>query len=78
MDEPDIAPDSLTFEFGDVCFPELREHKRWLIDHIQDPDPRARAAVEGLLSLIDSMQDYAVDEQGIDPGYVYDTEGDGE
>ena len=44
----------------------LRRQKSWLLQ--QDPDC---AEAQGLLALVDAVQDYAVDEMFIDESFVF-------
>jgi len=55
-----------TFDFGLVDSELLRQQKQWLIDL-----GRRGEELEGLLSLIDALQDYAVDVWHRGPREIY-------
>ena len=52
----------------------LKEQKKHLLDviNIDAINPEQKEALEGLLNYIDSIQDYVVDECGLDENLVFD------
>lgn len=54
-----------------INFHLLREQKQILIEYIIGQEIEQAEAIEGFLSLIDAIQDCAVDELGIDEKQVY-------
>lgn len=59
-----------------IDWSELRNQKRLLLQTINNDavSPEHKEALEGILSLIDAAQDYAVDEMGINEIHVFDFE----
>jgi hypothetical protein len=68
---------------SDIVLPEflqktdwtlLKEQKKHLLDviNIDEVNPEQKEALEGLLNYIDSIQDYMVDEIGLDENLVFD------
>jgi len=57
---------------------ELRNQKRLLLETINNDavSPEHKEALEGILSLIDAVQDYAVDEMGMSEEDVFETDTD--
>jgi hypothetical protein len=65
------------FKFIDkIDFTSLRIQKTLLLETINNDavDPEHKEALEGILSLIDAIQDYAVDEMGVPEMLVFDFE----
>jgi hypothetical protein len=54
-----------------VDFTELREQKKLLIDACDLVPDNVRQALEGILGLLDSIQDQAVDIYGLDEDKVF-------
>ena len=56
----------------------LRKQKRLLLQVINNDNVnfKEKEALEGILSLIDSLQDSAVDEYGLDENLVFDLSND--
>lgn len=59
-----------------IDFTDLRTQKRLLLETINNDavDPEHKEGLEGILNLLDGLQDYAVDEMGMNPMNVYDFE----
>jgi predicted RNA-binding Zn-ribbon protein involved in translation (DUF1610 family) len=57
-----------------IDFTELKTQKNLLLEIINNNavDPKHKEGLEGILALIDTLQDYAVDELGIPETLVYD------
>jgi|JFJP01.1.fsa_nt_gi hypothetical protein len=68
------------FNFNSIDWSELRNQKRMLLETINNDavDPEHKEGLEGILNLIDSLQDHAVDELGIPEMNVYDFEAEDE
>jgi len=54
-------------------WPKLAEQKKMLIQTINNDavGPEHKESLEGILALIDSLQDYAVDEMGLSETTVF-------
>lgn len=69
---PDKAAEALKLIRG-IDWSLLREQKNYLLYH----NPRGTVEVDGLLSLIDALQDFAVDVLGVPESEVFSLEGGG-
>lgn len=67
---PDTAAEALRLIHG-IDWPLLREQKNYLLYH----NPRGTVEVDGLLSLVDALQDFAVDVLGVPESEVFAFEG---
>jgi hypothetical protein len=76
----DCAEDNDDQEFPEVLkkidWTDLRTQKTMLLETINNDavDPEHKEGLEGILSLIDALQDFAVDEMGVNSIHVYDFE----
>lgn len=62
-----------------IDFPLLKEQKKALLETIQNIDDVPRLEkLEGIIVLIDTIQDYAVDVLGMDENVVFDLTNDDE
>ena len=70
MDKMDLLVD---VKINKIGLDELREQKRHLLQIQSDGkiSPEQENAIDGILSLIDAIQDYAVDVLGEDKNRVY-------
>jgi len=59
-----------------IDWTDLRTQKTLLLETINNKavSPMHKEALEGILALLDALQDYAVDEMDIDPMHVFDYE----
>jgi len=59
-----------------IDWTDLRTQKTMLLETINNDavDPEHKEGLEGILALIDALQDYAVDELGVDAMHVFDFE----
>ena len=59
-----------------IDWSELRNQKRTLLEviNIDEVSPEQKEDLEGLINLIDQLQDYACDEMNIPSIYIYDFE----
>jgi len=59
-----------------IDFTDLRTQKTMLLETINNDavDPEHKEGLEGILNLLDALQDYAVDELGVPDMLVYDFE----
>jgi hypothetical protein len=59
-----------------IDWTDLRTQKTLLLETINNDavDPEHKEGLEGILALIDAVQDYAVDEMGVSEMHVYDFE----
>jgi hypothetical protein len=59
-----------------IDWTDLRTQKTLLLETINNDavDPEHKEGLEGILALIDALQDYAVDELGVDEMHVFDFE----
>jgi hypothetical protein len=57
-----------------IDWTDLRTQKAELLEVINNDhvDPQHKESLEGILGLIDALQDFVVDELGIDPMIVFD------
>jgi hypothetical protein len=64
------------YDFSKIDFTDLRTQKRMLLETINNDnvDPEHKEGLEGILALLDSIQDFAVDELGIPEMHVFDFE----
>ena len=59
-----------------IDFTDLRTQKTMLLETINNDavDPEHKEGLEGILNLLDALQDYAVDELGVPDMHVFDFE----
>jgi hypothetical protein len=59
-----------------IDWTDLRTQKTMLLETINNDavDPEHKEGLEGILSLIDALQDFAVDEMGVNEIHVFDFE----
>ncbi|HQN73993.1 MAG TPA: hypothetical protein PLB16_11305, partial [bacterium] len=57
-----------------IDFTDLRTQKTMLLETINNDavDPEHKEGLEGILNLLDAIQDYAVDELGVPDMHVFD------
>jgi len=66
------------YDFSKIDWPALRNQKKDLMclqDSIKTDAPDTFDNIEGIIELIDSIQDYAVEELGVPESDVFYTEG---
>lgn len=69
-----IAADALKL-LVEIDYGLLREQKAWLLGRIDEPSwPDGRGERDGLLHLIDAIQDFAVDRMGKPEREVFNLE----